>query len=675
MRITLHFQFMAAALMLAGCATQQPTQSAEAQRATSPAECPKLSAEASAFMDGVVRDMLDPASGFSHLAIRGEPALKEVQELERARLRTDWANLCQFQEDNAILAQGPAPKVVFMGDSITQFWSAGAPDLFGAGVINRGISGQTTSQMVLRFWQDVVALKPEIVHIMAGTNDLAENTGYVSDEAYKANIRSMVTLAKDNGIAVILASIPPADSFGWRPSLKPAERIEVLNQWLAEYAAQTGSVYVDYHSLLTDDGSRMAPQFTPDGVHPNAPGYAAIQGAAQKAIADATTDKWVSTWTSSVSTMMSASPSPSGRKLPQLEGTVRYFMRVSAGGNKVRIVIDGGPSISRLAIGAATVALSDGETIDESTLRPLTFSGASEKRSLSAGAPIWSDHVDLTIPDGAILAVSLYLPEAVTVPSADPQLVVHVAPGGNITGAKSLEGSTRLVARPLITAVHVQNSKVDRVIVAFGDSITDGMGSRDPMMRGWPDFLAERMRANGMNNVAIVNQGIGGNRLLQDSVGPSALARFDREVLSIPGVTDVIILEGINDLGLSGLAPWGRPEPFPTLTAEDFIAAYRQMIDRAHARGIRAIGATLTPDLGSPFPGYATEEKDVIRNEINEWIRTSGAFDAVIDFDAVVRDPENPQYLAKAYDAGDLLHPSDTGYKAMADAIDLNLFR
>lgn len=669
------FKPLFAALLLAGCATPQPTHSPEPSRALSSGECPKLSAEASAFMDGVVRDMLDPSSGFSHLAIRDEPALKEVQELERARLRTDWANLCQFKEDNAKVAQGPAPKVVFMGDSITQFWSAGDPELFGPGIVNRGISGQTTSQMVLRFWQDVVALKPEIVHIMAGTNDLAENTGFVSDETYKANIRSMVTMARDNGIAVVLASIPPADSFGWRPSLKPAERIEVLNQWLAEYAAQTGSVYVDYHSLLTDNGSQMAPQFTPDGVHPNAPGYAAMQAAAQKAIAEASHEKWVASWTSSVSTMMSASPAPSGRKLPQLEGTVRYFMRVSAGGDQVRVVIDGGPSISRLAIGAATVALSDGETIDESTLRTLTFSGETETLSLSAGAPIWSDPVDLDIPDGAILAVSLYLPETVTVPSADPQLVVHVAPGSDMTQSARLEGSTRLVARPLITAIHVQNPKVDRVVVAFGDSITDGMGSRDPLMRGWPDFLADRMRASGMDHVAIVNQGIGGNRLLQDSVGPSALARFDREVLAIPGVTDVIILEGINDLGLSGLAPWGRPEPFPTLEAEDFIAAYRQMIDRAHARGIRVIGATLTPDLGSPFPGYATEEKDIIRNEINEWIRTSGAFDAVIDFDAVVRDPENPKYLAEEYDAGDKLHPSDTGYKAMADSIDLNLFR
>ena len=668
------FSLFFAALLLAGCTTPSKGEIAEASPPVSAEACPRLSSEASAFMDGVVRDMLDPGSGFSHLAIRGAPELLEVQALERARLRSDWANLCRYREDNAKILEGPPPEIVFMGDSITEFWSTGDPQLFGPGVVNRGISGQTTAQMLVRFWPDVVALKPSTVHIMAGTNDLAENTGYVSDEAYKSNIRAMVTLARENGISVILGSIPPADSFGWRPSLKPAERIEVLNAWLEKYAAQTGSVYVDYHSILKDDGSRMAAEYTPDGVHPNAPGYAAMRAAARTAIAEASQENWVASWTSSVSTMMAA-PSPSGRKLPELTGTVRYFMRVSAGGDKVRVVIDGGPSISRLSIGAATVALSDGNTVDESTMRPLTFSGNAGTLSLSAGAPIWSDPVDLDVPDGAVLAVSLYLPEAVTVPSADPQLVAYVSPGSDATGSASLENTTRLVARPLITAIHVQNSKVDRVIVAFGDSITDGMGSKDPLMRGWPDFLAERMRANGLSNVAIINQGIGGNRLLQDSVGPSALARFDREVLSIPGVTDVIILEGINDLGLSGLAPWGRPEPFPTLAAGDFIAVYQQMIDRAHARGIRVIGATLTPDLGSPFPGYATEEKDVIRNEINEWIRTSGAFDAVIDFDAIVRDPENPQYLSKQYDAGDRLHPSDAGYKAMAESIDLDLFR
>lgn len=389
----------------------------------------------------------------------------------------------------------------------------------------------------------------------------------------------------------------------------------------------------------------------------------------------ASSSNWVATWTSSPSAPLASGAAPPGMTFPVLEGTIRQVMRVSAGGEQVRIVLDGGPSVSRLPVGAATIALMDGGELVEDSLRPLTFSGASETLSLAAGAPIWSDPVDLSIPDGGVVAISLYLPEPVQVAQADPQLVVDMARNGDQTRSRVLADAERLVARPLVTAIHAYNPDVDRVIVAFGDSITDGTGSRDPLMRGWPDYLAARMRAEGMTNVAIVNHGIGGNRLLQNSVGESALARLDRDVLAMPGVTDVILLEGINDLGLSGLSFPGMEEPFPTLTAGDIIGAYKQIIARGHARGIRVIGATLTPDLGSPFPGYATEEKDVIRNEINEWIRHSGAFDAVIDFDAAVRNPENPAYLAAAYDAGDKIHPSDAGYKAMAEAIDLELFR
>lgn len=384
---------------------------------------------------------------------------------------------------------------------------------------------------------------------------------------------------------------------------------------------------------------------------------------------------WVATWASSPSAPLASGAAPPGMTFPVLEGTVRQVMRVSAGGEQVRIVLDGGPSVSRLPIGAATIALVNDGGLVENSLRTLTFSGASETLSLAAGAPIWSDPVDLSVPDGGVVAISLYLPEAVPVAQADPQLVVEMAREGDQTRSAVLTNAERLVARPLVTAIHAYNPEVDRVIVAFGDSITDGTGSRDPLMRGWPDYLAARMRAEGMTNVAIVNHGIGGNRLLQNSVGESALARLDRDVLAMPGVTDVILLEGINDLGLSGLSFPGMEAPFPTLTASDIIGAYKQIIARGHARGIRVIGATLTPDLGSPFPGYATVEKDVIRNEINDWIRNSGAFDAVIDFDAAVRDPENPAYLAEAYDAGDKIHPSDAGYRAMAEAIDLDLFR
>jgi len=246
--------------------------------------CSQLGEDAQAFLDDLILDMLDPASSFSHLPYLGEPEMQEVRARDAEKLRTDWGNLCHYKDDNETVKQGPRPRAVFIGDSITEFWSIGDTELFGPGMVNRGISGQTSSQMLVRFWPDVIALAPEAVHIMAGTNDLAENTGPVTDEAYKDNIRTMVTLALSQDIAVILASIPPAGAFGWRPDLDPPKRIDTLNQWLAEYAAETGAVYVDYHSLLSTDGKSMSEDFTHDGVHPHRDGYAAMRTVAQTAI-------------------------------------------------------------------------------------------------------------------------------------------------------------------------------------------------------------------------------------------------------------------------------------------------------------------------------------------------------------------------------------------------------
>lgn len=268
---------------LAGICENAP----DAQAAEDQQICAQLSPGARAFLDELILDMLDPESDFSHLHYLGEPEMKEVQSLDMDRQKNDWGSLCQYRNDNLTVMAGPVPKVVFLGDSITEFWTVGDPDLFEQGLINRGISGQTSSQMLVRFWQDVIRLKPEVVHIMAGTNDLAENTGYVSDEAFKGNIEAMVTLAHSHGIGVILASIPPAGSFGWRPDINPPERISYLNQWIKEYAVQQGAVFVDYHSLLTDDGAKMSENLTHDGVHPHREGYARMREAARQAVAKA----------------------------------------------------------------------------------------------------------------------------------------------------------------------------------------------------------------------------------------------------------------------------------------------------------------------------------------------------------------------------------------------------
>jgi lysophospholipase L1-like esterase len=222
-----------------------------------------------------------------------------------------------------------------------------------------------------------------------------------------------------------------------------------------------------------------------------------------------------------------------------------------------------------------------------------------------------------------------------------------------------------------------------KLVVAFGDSITDGDGSTVDADRNWPSALARRLnkRASAGAAIAIVNEGIAGNRLLSDGfgikgLGISALARFDRDVLAIPGVTHVVLLEGVNDLGFPGARLGDQPlgGPGETRTVEDLIGAYQQLISRAQAHGVKVVGATLTPFEGATFEGYYSDAKERARQRVNAWIRTSGAFDGVIDFDAAVRDKDQPGRMQARYASPDHLHPNDEGYQAMADAIDLSLF-
>ena len=260
------------------------TANAQPEPADAAPPCQTEDPTVTTFMAGVVHDLLDPASNFTHQSIMGAPELGTLQEGEKYRQKNDWAYVCKYKAANAALSGGPAPRAVFMGDSITEFWTVGDADLFTDGVIGRGISGQTSTQMVARFWQDVVALHPTAVHIMAGTNDLAENTGFVRDEDYKANIRAMATMAQSQDIVVILASIPPAKSFGWRADIQPVERIASLNEWLKDYAEEIGAVYVDYYANLVGDEGEMKGDYTHDGVHPQRLGYAAMHDDAVVAI-------------------------------------------------------------------------------------------------------------------------------------------------------------------------------------------------------------------------------------------------------------------------------------------------------------------------------------------------------------------------------------------------------
>ena len=207
--------------------------------------------------------------------------------LDDAVLKSDWAWLCRYRADNALVNRAHPPQVVFIGDSITESWLTADPDFFAHGNLDRGISGQTSPQLLVRFYQDVVALRPMVVHIMVGTNDIAGNTGPTTPEAYQNAVRAMVDIAKANHIAVILGAIPPTVTFGWQPAVLPGPWVARLNRWLKDYAHEQHIVFADYHSALAGPAGELPAEFGPDGVHPNAAGYAVMRGVATRAIAEA----------------------------------------------------------------------------------------------------------------------------------------------------------------------------------------------------------------------------------------------------------------------------------------------------------------------------------------------------------------------------------------------------
>ena len=207
--------------------------------------------------------------------------------LDEHILKTDWAWQCRYRADNAQVDPAHPPHVVFIGDSITEGWIHADPDFFAHGNLDRGISGQTSPQLLVRFYQDVVALHPRIVHIMVGTNDIAGNTGPTSPEAYQNAVRAMVDIAKANHITVILGAIPPTVTFGWQPAVKPGPWVAQLNRWLKDYAAEQHLIFADYHTALAGPAGELPAEFGPDGVHPNPAGYAVMRGVAERAIAEA----------------------------------------------------------------------------------------------------------------------------------------------------------------------------------------------------------------------------------------------------------------------------------------------------------------------------------------------------------------------------------------------------
>ena len=361
-----------------------------------------------------------------------------------------------------------------------------------------------------------------------------------------------------------------------------------------------------------------------------------------------------------------------------LDGTVRYRIRIAEGGTKIRLSISNAYGDAPLPLEAVSIGLAaQGLDAKPGTLQALRFAGES-RIVIPAGASALSDAVTLATTDGADLVASVYTKDlrfwSYPSKAAPPDTAVVT---GDATRSETFSVKRGARSRPIVSRIDVLARGQRKVVVTLGDSITDGVVAADGE-RGWPGALARRLAPK---DIAVVNAGIGGNRLLRPAgtMHQAAWARLDEDVFSVPGITHIIVLEGVNDIGMGGaqsnpriaqmVQMWGTSPP---VQPEELIAAYRQIIARAHARGVKVIGATILPFDGAT---YFAPEKEQVRVKVNQWIRDSKAFDGVIDFDAGMRDPSAPSKLRGEYDPGDHLHPNEAGYRAMGEMIDLQLFR
>jgi len=372
--------------------------------------------------------------------------------------------------------------------------------------------------------------------------------------------------------------------------------------------------------------------------------------------------------TSTVPAASTARPGPNAPALSFDNQTLRQIVHVSIGGDEVRVVLSNAFGSAPLNIGAAHVSLREAEArVSAQSDRTLLF-GGSPSVTIPPGAVLFSDPVDLSVPAFADLVIDAYLPGRSE--SAPMVMTTHggalqtnyVSNIGNYAGASEFPVKETFSSWYFLARVEIVAPTSTAAVVAFGDSITDGTRSTPNKNHRWPDFLALRL-ADAKISMGMLNEGIAGNRVLGDGAGVSALARFDRDALLQTGVTHIIVLESINDIGLARSGP--------TPSASDLILAHKQLIARAHARGLKIFGATLTPFMGA---GYATVAGEAKRQAINEWIRASKEYDGVVDFDKAVRDPADPAKLRAEFNPGDNLHMNDAGYEAMANAVDLKLF-
>lgn len=375
-------------------------------------------------------------------------------------------------------------------------------------------------------------------------------------------------------------------------------------------------------------------------------------------------EHWVGTWASSPQPVEHTSMLPNATSAGI---TLRQVVHVSVGGKKIRLRFSNTFGSTPLTLGSVHVATAkSGGAIEEGTDEQITFRGR-ESGTIPAGAVLYSDSLAFDLRPLSNLAVTMQLsrsPEGAT--THEGARAISYWTQGNVVSAGELPVAQMVEHWYFLNGVDVVGRKSAAAVAVLGDSITDGKNSTTNANLRWTDELAKRLqRDSRTRNIGVLNEGIGGNRLLQDGLGPNALARLDRDVFTQSARRWVVVFEGVNDLGtcekecdLESLVP-------------EMIAAYEQIVLRAHSQGLRVYGATLTPFGGSFYDGPGREEA---RQRLNSWMRTSGAFDAVVDFDAALRDPENPARLFVSADSGDHLHPNDTGYKMLGDAIDLKLF-
>jgi lysophospholipase L1-like esterase len=383
------------------------------------------------------------------------------------------------------------------------------------------------------------------------------------------------------------------------------------------------------------------------------------------AVAARSQDHWVGTWAAAPLSMKNDVAQFGASDL-----TYREIVHVTLGGGWIRIVLSNEFGDDPLTIGAAAVALRTGKSdVSGTTIHSVAF-GGQPAIVIPSGAMVLSDPIELKLPSLTDLAVSIFIPaqhmQHATIHALANQTnyVVH----GNATNFPHLDSPEEIYSWPFLTGVEVDSGPEAGAVVALGDSITDGAHSKRDANLRWPDVLAKRLDTNRKTaQLSVLNEGISGNRILHDRAGQNALARLDRDVLSKSNVRYLIILEGINDIQRT-TAPEGANDP---VTVAQLIQAYTQIIERAHTHGIKVIGATLTPYGGAQYDSPAGEE--MVR-AVNHWIRTSGNFDAVIDFDRVLQDPANPAAMASKAGSDDHLHPGDAGYQLMGNSIDLDLF-